>query len=96
MQADDLLKKFASKYIWWKNQEQALAFPDRIWAQVMNLGEYVDVQLMIQILPIDALKKILLTAQAGQFSARSWHYWHYRLGMAELEMVPPLPVRRFA
>jgi hypothetical protein len=27
------------------------------------------------------------------FDARSWHYWHYRLGLAEPDKVPPLPSR---
>jgi hypothetical protein len=36
------------------------------------------------------------TAEAGWFNDRSWHYWNYRLGLAAVDRVPPLPVRRFA
>jgi hypothetical protein len=38
---------------------------------------------------------VLARGEAGQFSARSWAYWHYRLGLAKVDEVPPLPVRRF-
>ena len=42
-----------------------------------------------------ALRDALLHAEVGEFSPRSWHYWHYRLGLASLGEVPPLPQRRF-
>jgi hypothetical protein len=43
----------------------------------------------------EVLRHVLLHAQAGQFNARSWAYWHYRLGLAEVDKVPALPVRKF-
>jgi hypothetical protein len=42
----------------------------------------------------DELRRALRDAEAGQFDDRSWHYWHYRLGLAEGDVAPPpLPVR---
>ena len=91
----DALKPLASKYIWWKTPEEAVAMPERVIAQVMNIGDYSDVQALVAQVGNEALRNVLLHAEAGQFNERSWHYWHYRLGLAELEQVPPLPVRRF-
>ena len=90
------LKPFASKYIWWKTPEEAVAMPERVIAQVMNMGDYTDIQALVTQVGKDTLRKILTCAEAGQFNERSWAYWHYRLGLADVDCVPPLPVRRFA
>jgi hypothetical protein len=93
--ANDLLLPFATKYIWWKSPADALRYPAHIIAQVMNIGTYQDVQQLRQSVNDQTLIDVLNNAEAGQFSPKSWHYWHYRLGLAELEQVPPLPVRQF-
>ena len=41
----------------------------------------------------DLVREVLSHAEAGQFDERSWAYWHYRLGLARVGHVPPLPVR---
>ena len=89
------LKPFARKYIWWKAPEEALAMPEQVIAQVMNIGDYADVQSLVSQLGEEVLRKVLVQAQAGQFNERSWTYWHYRLGLSSLEQIPPLPVRSF-
>lgn len=90
------LKKFARKYVWWKTPEEAIAMPERVIAQVMNIGDYGDVQELASQVGEDVLSAVLEHAESGQFNARSWAYWHYRLGLAGVNQVPPLPVRRFA
>jgi len=40
------------------------------------------------------LIEVLTHAEIGQFTPRSWTYWHYRLGIADIDQVPPLPSRR--
>ena len=92
----EALKGFARKYIWWKTPEEAVEFPFRVIAQVMNIGDYADVQLMANQIGDDILRSVLTHAEIGQFSERSWTYWHYRLGIASLDHVPPIPARRFA
>ena len=90
-----LLSRWAEHYIWWKTPEEALAYPDRLLAQVMNLGDYADVQLMVEALGPERLIAVLHRAEIGWFNARSWHYWHHRLGLARDERdIPPLPARR--
>lgn len=91
----DVLKKLASKYIWWKSADEAVATPQRVIAQVMNIGDFDDMQTLAREAGDDVLRKVIRQAEAGQFDERSWAYWHYRLGLAELERVPPLPRRTF-
>jgi len=92
----DALRPLASKYIWWKTPEEALALPERVIAQVMNIGDYDDVQALVRQVGDAVLRQVLAHAEAGQFTARSWAYWHYRLGLARIGHVPALPVRRVA
>lgn len=91
----EVLKPLASKYVWWKAPEEAVAMPERVIAQVMNIGDYFDVQSLVSQIGDDALREVLTHAQAGQFNERSWAYWHYRLGLSSVDQVPALPVRRF-
>lgn len=89
-----LLRELARKYIWWMTPTEAMDYPAKIVTQVMNTGEYGDVCAVSEALGDEGLRAVLVQAEAGQFNERSWHYWHYRLGLAEPGQVPPLPVRR--
>jgi len=90
------LRALAPRYVWWKTPDEAMEYPDRVAAQVMNLGTWEDLTQMIEATGEDYLRDVLQYAEAGQLNARSWHYWHYRLGLAEYgsRPVPPMPVRR--
>lgn len=70
--------------------------PERVIAQVMNIGDYSDVQVVVKQAGDEYLRKILTHAEIGQFNAKSWHYWHYRLRLASSpDEIPPLPSKRF-
>ena len=90
-----LLQRMARRYVWWKRPDDAVSDPLRVVAQVMNLGDWDDVRTLQRRLGDDTLRAALQHAEAGQFNARSWSWWHYRLGLATLGQVPPLPARRF-
>jgi len=90
------LKFLAAKYLWWIPPAQAVRMPERIVAQVMNLGDYDDVQTLTEELGEDYLRHVLQHADAGVFSRKSWDFWHYRLGLAMPGEVPDLPQRRIA
>ena len=90
------MRRFAEKYIWWKSPEEALRLPERIVAQVMNIGDYFDVQVLANQVGDDYLREVLTNAEIGQFSERSWAYWHYRLGLARPGLMPPMPLRKVA
>ena len=91
-----ILRPYAKKYVWWKTPDQALKTPERIVAQVMDIGDYDDIQALAQTLGDDYLRYVITHSDAGVFSDRSWTYWHYRLGLSGPGQVPPLPKRRVA
>jgi hypothetical protein len=89
------LKRFAKRYIWWESPDVAVELPTRVVARVMNIGDYEDVQALAHQVGEDYLREVLTHSEIGQFTPRSWHYWHYRLGLASKPgEVPPMPVRR--
>ena len=92
----EILWQLAAKYIWWKTPLEALRYPDRVIAQIMDIGDYDDVQKLVGQLSTEYLRQMLIRAEIGQFSPRSWAYWHYRLGLAAPLKVPPVPARRIA
>jgi hypothetical protein len=91
----DALRRFTSKYVWWKTHDEALLYPDRVIAQVMDIGDYDDILLMENLFGRDCLRDILKRAEAGWFRPQSWTFWHYRLGVVSPdEHVPALPERK--
>lgn len=96
MKHSDALKHLASKYVWWKTPEDAVTMPERVAAQVMNIGDYHDVQALVDQVGEKYLCTVLVNAEIGQFSERSWAYWHYRLGLAKPGQVPEMPKRRLS
>jgi hypothetical protein len=90
------LTYFARKYIWWQTPESAPMNPHRIIAQVMNIGTFEDARALLKHAGEAELRQVLQNARPGEFSERSWNYWHLVLGVARLDSIPPLPVRRFS
>jgi hypothetical protein len=91
----EILKFLAGKYIWWKTPDEAVTMPQRVIAQVMNIGDYADVQALVNQVGDEILRDVLAHAEAGQFNERSWAYWHYRLGLAAEGRLPAMPKRKF-
>lgn len=89
-----LVTLLARKYVWWKPPGEATARPERVIAHVMNFGDYDDMQALAVAVGDTVLVDVLKHAEAGEFNARSWAYWHYRLGLASLDDVPALPTRK--
>lgn len=93
-----LLGTFAPKYIWWQTADQAVAGnPAFVAAAVMDRGTFEDFRRLEDVLGVELLCLIVRNAEAGWFQPASWHFWHYRLGLADTadeKTVPPLPVRR--
>jgi hypothetical protein len=67
--------------------------PERLIAQVMNIGTYDDVCTLVKLAGDDALRDVIAHTEIGWFNKRSWRYWYYRLGLAEVDQVPPMPTR---
>lgn len=89
------LMTLAGKSIWGKSAEEAVAHTQRVIAQVMHLADVDEIQALALDAGDDVLRDVIRHAEAGQFDERSWAYWHYPLGLAERERVPPLPRRTF-
>ena len=83
------LLEAAERYLWWQQPEEALACPRRILAQVMNLGVWEDWCRMTALFTPEELAEVLAHAEMGQFSPRSWSFWHCRFSGE----TPPLPRR---
>jgi hypothetical protein len=87
------LLRMAPRYIWWKAPEDAVKYPQRLLAQIMNMGTWDDLCELILLFTKEELINVLHKAEAGQFNARSWHFWHYKLTDCEIGGVPQLPKR---
>lgn len=87
-----LLRSLARRYVWWLSPGEALARPNFIATQVMEMGDYDDVLKLEATLGREALVRALREAEPGRLSERSWIYWHHRLGVAG-RWIPPLPQR---
>jgi len=88
------LLRMAQRYVWWKTPEVAIQYPQMVLARTMNMGLWEDLCELVQVFSKEELRKVLETAVIGQFNARSWHFWYYRLTDCALGEVPTLPVRR--
>lgn len=88
------LRQLARKYLWWKLPDGSPPSARRVIAQVMNIGDFSDVAGLIEAVGEEAFRNVLLSAEPGELSERSWAYWHYRLRMITPdEEPPPLPGR---
>ena len=94
MAIEESLRRFV-KYVWWKTPDEALRYPDRLIARVMDRGTTEDVFSLIEIVGRDRMRHVLKNAEPGEFDARSWNYWNYMLTDISLGQVPPMPMRRF-
>jgi hypothetical protein len=63
------LRWWADRYIWWKSPDEVLAYPERILAQVMNMGTHEDVMELVDLLGSPALRQVLQHAEIGWFNA---------------------------
>jgi len=88
------LADLAKRYVWWLPPEEALEYPQRVIASIMDLGTFEDIHELITIVGEEALRQTLRNAEAGQFRPRSWSFWHYLLNGLADDTLPPLPVRK--
>lgn len=79
----------AKRYIWWETTTGAMAYPQRVLAQVMNIGIWNDMCKLVELFPTQELLAVLSKAEIGQFNERSWNFWHVRLA----DKTPPMPKR---
>lgn len=88
MDVDEELKKIARTLVWWKPPEEVELF--YLVRRVMELGTPEMVQWVRVHLGEAVMAEALRTAEAGNFSALSWNYWHV---VFRIRPMPPLPHR---
>ncbi len=91
---DPRLLDLAKRYVWWLSPEEALEYPQRVIARIMDMGTFEDIHELVAIVGEGSLRQALQNAEAGQFRPRSWSYWHYLLNGLADDTLPPLPVRK--
>ena len=89
----ELLLDFAH-YIWWKTPDEAVRYPYRLIAQVMNMGLMNDILRLMNECGRDVLVDVLEHAEAGWFDKKVWNFWHIFYGLSDPNNVPPLPQRK--
>ena len=85
-----VLLELADRYIWWKTPAEAARYPDRVLAQVMDIGTFEDCRAMRAAFGDERLRRVMRRAEPGWFRARSWAFWQVALGID----AGPRPVRR--
>jgi hypothetical protein len=80
----------AERVVWFKPPAEALADPIHFLAHVMTYGTIEDLRALAGVVTPDDFREALDNAPPGIFDARSWAYWHLKLGRTP---VPPLPIR---
>jgi hypothetical protein len=87
------LLDIAARVIWFEPPEQALAEPVRFLAYAMTYAHHDDMREIRRVVSDDDIREALDRAPPGIIDARSWAYWHSKMGRFP---APPQPVRRFA
>ena len=82
------------KYIWWDPIGDKPHSDDRILAQAMDLGTFDDTIAMEQNLGKRRLIEVMLRAEPGWLSDRSWEFWRGRLSPATGVTIPEEAPRR--
>lgn len=94
----DFLVAMARRYCWDMPDPEAgtPAAPDHVIRRVMDLGVLDDALALESALGRDVLVETLWSSPPGAVRARSWWFWHYRLGLADAAHdPPPVPVRTY-
>ncbi len=93
---EKVLMRDAARYIWWESPGEAMLHPNRVIAQVMNIGDLEDARELLRLAGRESFRETIMHSEPGWFNPRSWHYWHYALGLCDPSTaVPLMPVRRF-
>ena len=77
---------------WFETPEESLADPVRFLAYAFARATHEDMNVLRRYLSEADFREALLQAPPGIIDARSWCYWHVRLG---LNPASPMPVRKF-
>jgi hypothetical protein len=89
-----LASELENRFFWWEPVGSQPRSSARIMAQAMNLAFFEDVLRFERILGSDNLTEVMLSAEPGWISDRSWDFWRGRLVLATGRAIPEEPPRR--
>lgn len=90
----DLASELERKFFWWEPVGSEPRSDVRILAQAMDLASFDDVLQLEAELGSHHLTNVMLQAEPGWISERSWDFWRGRLGLATGSTIPEAPPRR--
>lgn len=90
----DLLAELGQKYMWWAPIGDEPHSPKRVIAQIMNVGTYQDIRRLEAALGFPRLADVMVHAEPGWFSPRSWSFWRGRLLLETNLQIAAEPPRR--
>jgi len=90
----DLVSELERKFFWWEPVVSQPRSDLRIVAQAMDLASFDDVLRLETALGAHHLIEVMLHAEPGWISDRSWDFWRGRLALATGLMIPETPPRR--
>lgn len=82
------------KFFWWDHVGTEPRSEARILAQAMELASFEDVLRLESTLGADRLADVMLAAQPGWISERSWEFWRGRLSRMTERRIREAPPRR--
>ena len=90
----NLASELEQKYFWWEPIGSQPRSEVRILAQAMNFAPFNEVRRLETTLEPSRLADVMLGAEAGWISDRSWEFWRGRLQRATGKAIPATPPRR--
>ena len=89
-----LAAELEKKFFWWEHTGTGPRSNARILAQAMEFASFDDVLHLETALGRKRLAKLMLAAEPGWFSERSWEFWRGRLIRATGRRIPDAPPQR--
>jgi hypothetical protein len=90
----DLISELENKYFWWTPVGTEPRSEARILAQAMDQADFADIRRLETTVGPERLADLMLHAQPGWLSQRSWELWRGRLSLATGRKIPEEPPRR--
>ena len=88
------IAELGRKYLWWDSVGDEPHSENRIIAQAMNFGTFDDIIVLEQSVGKNRLVEVMLRAEAGWLSDRSWEFWRGRLSLLIGVTIPEEAPRR--
>jgi hypothetical protein len=90
----DLASELERQFFWWEPVGSRPRSHARILAQAMDFAPFEDVRRLETVVGADRLLDVMVRAEPGWLSDRSWEFWRGRLRRATGRDLPEEPPRR--